>query len=271
MRVPRPTGTTELGKRFHITNDEEHYKELIQTIIHHYIRNHFSYCTIPMNIEMFSMYIGINTNDVKRQFTSYGKEISKLSKEMVNGDLLRVLTGMSIFQVSEDRSAIQQQVALLLRSQNNEYKPFISGEVNRALNLMLGSTAQLTNLLKTFSSNGNGSMLPITPFEDNENNIDKGITADQFVRLLKEQNVTPLMEDDNQKALLYKQYQLSEMPNVDALTQVGIDTSKEGLTINDISVLDNDILAKELKEDKKTKHNNRRAKELNIDIENHLD
>jgi hypothetical protein len=261
IRVPRPIGSTELGNKYNRTLDETNYQALLQNIIHHYIRNDFSYCQVPMGIETFSGLIGIEVNIVKGYFTSYGKELSKLANEMVNGDMLRALNSKAFFGCLEDRSAVQQQLTLLLQSQGGEYKPFISGEVNRAIKLLMDSTNSMTNLMKAMGGEGTG-FGAVNPYQPNQ---DKGITTDEVVRLLKTENVTPLLSDNEAQDMLFRAYKISEQPEVNALLQTGMDTSKEGLNVNSLTALSDDDLEK--LSNKVSRHENRRSNEIGIDQE----
>lgn len=251
MRTPRPLGTTELGKAYNNTLDDNHYQSLKQNIIHHYIRNNFSYCGQYMNIEQFAYIINETPMTIQKYMGTYGMELSKLNDEMFNKDMMRALANLSINFCLEDRSLAVQQLRILTESQGGTYAPFISGEVNKGIRLMMDANTNIQALMRTLGGSGNGSLMPLgDPNPGNENN---GITVDMAIRILKENNVTPLLQDDKARQNLYDEYGIADMPEVNALLQIGMDTSKEGLGIQDITKL------------QKIAHEDRREEEYNID------
>ena len=243
MRTPRPIGLTELCKQYNSTKDEIHYQSILQ------------------NIEQFSAMARIDLITIQKMMGEYHKGLAQVTKEMESGDLVRVLFQKAFSWGLEDKSLIAKQLNILLDSQQDSYKPFISGEVNRALKLNLDAT---TNMLQILRSLGipNNAFVPISP--EAQNAPENSVTIDQVVRLLKEEAVTPLAIDTNAKDKLYLEYDIENLPEVNALKQVGMDASKEGLSLHSITKFDGDIPEEE---DKTTKHLNRRAKALGIDLE----
>lgn len=261
-RIPRPIGTTEQGNLFNKTNDNTYYEKLYELTIHHYIRNNFSYCGIFMNIETFSRFINIEQTKIMGYIQSYGKAMAMVNKEIIGGDLSRALTNFSLNWVLEDRSAIQQQLTILTAEQQNSYKPFLTGEVNRTLKLSMESTMNAMQLLRSLG----GGIAPML----NGDNANDGtpqedyITVDKAVRLFKENGFTPLSHNEAQREQLYLEYNIENLVEVNALMQTGIDTSREGLQLNDVTKLDKQ---KVLKSDK---HTDRRAHEVGIDLDEDL-
>lgn len=193
--------------------------------------------------------------DVMRHINSYGKEMNKLNRELTNGDMIRALTNLSFSWVLEDKSLISQQIAILQSSQGLSYKPFISGELNKAIKLGMDANTNMMGLLKAMtSSNG-----PITPYQDPDNGpTEKGITADDAVRLFKAHDYPALNRDEAQRDRLALEYDIENMPEVNALLQVNMDTSKEGLNMMNITKLDESLIIN---------HGNRREEEFDIDID----
>lgn len=252
MRTPRPLGTTELGSNFNRTLDNDIYINLQQNIINHYIRNNFSYCGHYMNIEQFSHFINLPVIEIQRHFTSYGKEVSKLIKDTHGGDIYRAIQNLCFKWGLEDRSLAQQQYSLLAQSQGNSYAPFISGEVNKSIRLMMDSNQNLMALMRSLPGNG----MPLGD-EDPGNEKGNGVTIDDAIMLLKENGTRPLLEDNDAKDKLYLEYDIENMPEVCALHQDNYDSSKEGLNIKDITSL----------KGKKIKHSERREEEFEIDLD----
>lgn len=254
-RIPRPIGTTELSILYNRTLEEDYHKDLYERTIHHYLRNNFSYCGIYYNIEQFSKIIGVSELDVMKYVTSYGKELGDLNKEMLQGDMVRALTNLSFNWCLEDRSHALRQVAILQSSQGADYKPFVSGELTKAIKTGMDANNQMQSLLRIMMPSGGGALLP---YEDPNPTNEKAVTVDQVIRLLKEEKVTPLKEDEDHKQMLNEYYDITNMPEVNALRQVNMDTSKEGLGLMDItSIKDGQVIG----------HENRREEEFEIDMD----
>lgn len=254
MRQPRPLGTTELGIQYNRTYDNDHYISMKQLIINHYIRNNFSYCGQYMNIEQFAYMIKESPITIQKQMGNYGKELVKLNDELFSGDICRALANFSINNCLEDRSLAHQQLSLLLHSQGSSYAPFISGEVNKAIKLMMDANTNLQSLIRTLGGN---TASPLGAQENpNRNSDGNGITTDEAVRLIKDMAITPLLQDDKARDNLYREYGIGDTPEVNALLQVGMDTSKEGLAMNDITKLNMDQVIT---------HENRREEEFDLD------
>lgn len=252
-RIPRPIGTTEMASNYNRTNDEEHYQSLKQIIIHHYLRNNFSYCGRYMNIETFANLIKETPISIQKYMASYGKALSDLNDELTNKDMFRVLSNSVFNFCLEDRSLAHQQLSLLLQSQGSSYAPFISGEVNKAIKLMMDANTNTQQFMRTMLGNS-GTMNTLPYGAPEQGTTEKGVTIDDAIMLLKENAITPLLSDSQGKDNLYKEYNIQEMPEVNALKQIGVDASKEGLSINDITKMPLNMV----------NHENRREEEYGI-------
>lgn len=261
-RIPRPLGSTELSLTFYNTKDNDVYNSLQGNIINHWVRNNFMYCGVYMNIESFSRYTKIKELDIKKGIGDYMKGLKGISDELGQGNMMRALQNLTLGWVLEDRSLAVQQYSILAKQQQNEYVPFLSAEVGRAIKLVLDSSNNAMNMIKAFGS-GIGTVMP---FEDNQEAVQERVTVDKVVMMLKENNVPPLLEDQAYQERLYLEHNLEDMPEIDARKQTGIDTSREGLGIMDITKLQKFEEEEEI-EDKVTKHQNRRARQIGKDLE----
>jgi len=214
---------------------------------------------------------------LQKGIMSYGNQLGDITKEMLGGgtmnDTVRALKFLTINWGLEDRSKAQQQLTLLLSSQGAKYTPFISGEVNKAIKLVMDSTAQMLTVVKSIVPQGSNSQGPFIDADYNENNpneMSSGITIDEAVRFLKQENVTPLKDDTNAQEALYLEYNIEDTPEVNALQQTGLDISKEGLGLKELTKLSDkqmEALVIKKKIAKKDKHMNRRADEIGFDFD----
>jgi len=265
-RVPRPIGSTELSTMYNNTLDNDHYTSLIKNVIFHYIRNNFSYNGIYMNIEQFSRATKLEINLIQKHIAEYGKELYKGQGDMMGKgiEMIRAIQSSVFFWGLEDRSLAMEQFNLLKASQQNSYKPFVSGEVNKALKLVMDSSTNMQQFIRSLGHTGSSSLMPYDPDFDNENVTEKGLTVDDVVKVLKAENITPLKDDFEQQKALALEYGIEALPEVNALRQTGIDKSKEGLNIKTLTTISPEQIMKASGE---KGHINRRATELDIDLE----
>ena len=100
-------------------------------------------------------------------------------------------------------------------------------ELNKALGLKLNTTTNLQSLLRSLS--GSGSVNIFNQF--NQQNNTGGISVEEAIEIVEQENAKTI---DKSKELQYIEatYEVEEFPEVVATKQQGIDTSKEGLTLN---------------------------------------
>lgn len=270
-RISRPIGTTELGKQYNLTHDEEKYQQLKTNIIHHYIRNNFSYCGNHMNIEQFSRYINIPISEIQKQITEFGSSMGNMGiMEISNGkdgkDFIRAIQNLLVNFAFEDRSLAIQQLNIMRSSQGAEYVPFISGEVNRSLKLVMDSSINMANVFKMLLPTGS-SKFEIIEENNAPMSTQNGVTVDDVISILKTSDVIPLKEDNTAQDKLFIEYDIDKTPEVNAMMQQGYDKSKEALNLKNITALSPEKL-KELqsKEDKDERHTNRRANDFDFDF-----
>lgn len=256
QRIPRPLGLTELSFKYNTMYDNEAYNNLIQGLINHYTRNNFHYNGIRMTLEELSINTMVKYEELLKAFNNFEQSLGTIIDPKATDDLYRVIISKAIFGSLEDRSLIAQQLNMLLSSQGGSYKPFITGEVNKALKLMLDSTANFQSLLRMVP----GSIGPFIPNAPEANKEDKGLTVDEVIGLLKSENVEGLLQSDKEKEKVYLEHHIEDAPEVCALKQVGIDTSKEGVGLKDITKLPKE-------KNKEKTHIDRRAQQLGIDLD----
>lgn len=265
-RIPRPLGTTELSKQYNITKDNDHYIQLERNIIFSYIRNNFSYCGTYMNTEQFAFIIKSKFETIQSYMIEYGKELSKGTKDLLGegNDLFRAIFSKAFFWGMENRSLVQNQLTILLQSQGNQYMPFISGEVNKTLKLMMDSSGEMQSLIRLLGHQGSATSMPFSPSDNTaQQGLPQGPTVDDMVRLLKTENITPLKDNEQQQKALYAHYDIDNMPEVNALLQTNLDKSKEGLNIKSLTQLSD----KQLEGLKANKHATRREEENDFDMD----
>jgi len=165
------------------------------------------------------------------------------------------------------RMEISHQVNILRESQGGHYTPFISAELNKALKMKLDSSTSLQSIIRTFM--GGGTTNIFNQFGDTQNNQlnqNQGISIEEARKIILESQ--RVMDKPQEAKLLADHYDLSSLPEVVATKQEGIDTTKEGLTLNTAEmrqITDDYEGAMELSS--REHHELRREIEANIDPE----
>src|SRR5690606_28140464 len=111
-----------------------------------------------------------------------------------------------------DRSNAQRQLNILLAAQGHSYKPFISGEVNKALKLNMEATTNILNIAKSLQ--GPGSVVINNNNAPQQHNY---LTTEQALEIMN--NKAPeasLLADPNKKEALYDEHNIGAMPEVKA-------------------------------------------------------
>src|SRR5690606_34007796 len=92
------------------------------------------------------------------------------------------------------------------------------------------------NVLNQFNQQNNFPNAPAT-------GVGATVTTDQVLAIIQKQDgYLPLLDDPNQKQALALQYNISDMPEVRAINQEGIDTRREGLDFGKIADLSDALL-----------------------------
>ena len=234
-RFPRPMGTTAMAAEYQKSQNLEDLQKVYNYIINHWLMGNGMLCGIMYDINTFSTKTGIDINYI-RVFMRDRLLQSKLWDKERQEEMLQALLGEQVAWALEDRMEISHQVNILRESQGGHYTPFISAELNKALKMKLDSSTSLQSIIRTFM--GGGTTNIFNQFGDTQNNQ------------------------------LNQNQDLSSLPEVVATKQEGIDTTKEGLTLNTAEmrqITDDYKGAMELSS--REHHELRREIEANIDPE----
>ena len=257
-RIPRYLGLTLLSQTYNNINTEENLYNLQRHIVIQYINNNYTYNHKPMNINQLSQITKIDMGIINKVIIEQGQiQYKNLSIEDQD-EFCRAQIFSLFSEALSDRSTALQHQNILLAAQGQNYVPFVSAEVTKALKVTQDSNAMMLNVLsKLMGPNGGG--LTINNNISQSQNQAQGLTVNDAVALIRSQSESqasvPLLEDPQAKEALYIEYGISDMPEVNANLQTGYDTSKEGLNIANITDLPSQG------------HIDRRAEEFDIDLD----
>lgn len=229
-RFPRPLGLTAMMKEYNTTKDPSVLSKAQDYLINQWLMGNGVICGQMYDINSLSQRLGLDINYVRiymrdRVLNSrlWDKE---RQEEMVTG-----LLGEQLAWAMEDRMEVSHQVQVLREAQGGKYTPFISAELNKALKLKLDSSNSLQMIVKNLIGGTTTNIFN----QFNQQNISgqpsaEYISIDEARELIQEQQqVLPKSEEAK---LLEAKYDISSLPEVVATKQEGIDTTKEGLSLN---------------------------------------
>lgn len=223
-------GTTAMAAEYQKSQNLEDLQKVYNYIINHWLMGNGMLCGIMYDINTFSTKTGIDINYI-RVFMRDRLLQSKLWDKERQEEMLQALLGEQVAWALEDRMEISHQVNILRESQGGHYTPFISAELNKALKMKLDSSTSLQSIIRTFM--GGGTTNIFNQFGDTQNNQlnqNQGISIEEARKIILESQ--KIMDKPQEAKLLADHYDLSSLPEVVATKQEGIDTTKEGLTLN---------------------------------------
>ena len=142
IRIPRPLGTTSL-------NSQNKKKALIRSILLSYIHSNYTICKVSYSLEQVAQMLGIPYALCLKHYLKIQSQLGaiyanpKTANRMHAAGILRLE-----LQSSMDRGLIHQQLAMVLDTQGNGWKPFVSQEVTKLLNTLIASNKQHLEVVK---------------------------------------------------------------------------------------------------------------------------
>lgn len=237
-RFPRPMGITALSIEYQKTGSPDSLNNLYKYFVNQWFMNNGLVCGKPYDTNQLTLVFNIPPTVVSQYMKDsvLGSHIFELS---TNSEMVESLMGEQLKWVLEDRMEASQQVNLLRASQGDKYAPFISAELNKALKLKQESATAMGNVIRNLTG-GNSVNIFTQINQQNNQQVNQGITIEEAREIVMEsQKVLPKSEEAK---LLEAKYDMGELPEVVAVKQTGIDTSKEGLNLNKVelnSITDN--------------------------------
>lgn len=238
LRFPRPMGITALSIEYQKTGSPDSLNNLYKYFVNQWFMNNGLVCGKPYDTNQLTIVFNIPPTVVSQYMKDsvLGSHIFELS---TNSEMVESLMGEQLKWVLEDRMEASQQVNLLRASQGDKYAPFISAELNKALKLKQESATAMGNVIRNLTG-GNSVNIFTQINQQNNQQVNQGITIEEAREIVMEsQKVLPKSEEAK---LLEAKYDMGELPEVVAVKQTEIDTSKEGLNLNKVelnSITDN--------------------------------
>lgn len=265
IRIPRPLGVTQLMSEYHREKDPNLLAKVQQYLIQQWLLTNGKVCGKVYNIPELSAFIKCDPEMIRIQMRDQFLNTKLWNKEVQEG-LMESLIGQHIAWAMEDRMEVDNQVGILRASQGLHYTPFVTAELNKAISMKLSSTNTLGGIIKNLA--GGGSINIFNQSNHQENTI-IGVSVEKAIEIIQEESKQ--LEAPQQIQYIDNHYEVDnveEFPEVVAVKQVSMDTSKEGLNIgmaNLAQIADN--YKGTLKEFDNEHHQIRREVELGVDLE----
>lgn len=252
---------TQALQEYHQTKDPEKLNRIQSFFIQNWIMNNQFLCGRHLNVLELAQFIKCDPDRIRIHMRDTLLE-TKLWDKAKQDDLINALMGQQIAWSLEDRMAVEGQVKILQVSQGQQYTPFITTELNKALGLKMQTTANLANILKSIQGGGS-----INIFNQQSNVEVQSVTLEQAVQIVGEENAKMIGKNANIQ-YLEAHYDVDQLPEVVATKQMGVDTSKEGMSIDvgDLSKAAEEYKAILASSDE-DHHNMRREIEMNMAME----
>jgi len=264
IRLPRPFGITQVMAEYHKDKSPDLLLKVQTFLIQNWLLSNGKICGRVLDCNSLSKFLLCSTSMIQEHMRNQvlGNRIwDKESQEA----MIQALIGHQLQWAIEDRMEINHQVEVLRNVQGDKYMPFISAELNKALGLKLSSSNGLQSLVRGLS--GGGSVNIFQQFNQQNNVTPEGVTVEEAITIIQEENSRVL---DKSKELQYIEasYPVEDLPEVVANKQTGVDTSKEGLTLNrsELNIITDDYKGV-LREFDQAHHEMRREIEYQIDTE----
>lgn len=223
-RQPRPKGYTFALQHYHSTQNKEILQKLKQLTIQEWAMNSYRINGQILTINQLAHYIG---ESIAGTMLGVNKALVRFANLFDNdkdkGQWARAQLSGAIFRIAETEALVAQQVDVLMASQGAEYKPFISGEVNRALANLIAAQKPKIELLKMVQDK---NTVPIMPMGNPQSTTETTYISKAEALALISQSSPSMLDDVGQiRRFLGSE---EDYPNVDAryqdLTKIGIKT-----------------------------------------------
>lgn len=262
-RFPRPLGLTAMMKEYNATKDPSLLSKAQDYLINQWLMGNGVICGVMYDINLLSQKLGLDINYI-RMYMRDRLLNSKIWDKDRQEEMVTGLLGEQLAWAMEDRMEVSHQVQVLREAQGGKYTPFISAELNKALKLKLDSSNSLQTIVRNLIGGSTTNIFQ----QFNQQNIQAAdsqfISIDEARELIQEQQqVLPKSEEAK---LLEAKYDIHSLPEVVAIKQEGIDTSKEGLSLNktELSMITDDYKGA-MASSSREHHEMRREIEQNID------
>lgn len=225
LRVPRPNGITYALSQHHKEPDPNQKQEILNKIKQRILTLWTMTGMIINNkvytIDQLAQYLNLSNKDIMLRMNKEMERIGNIYQDDEGKRLARVTFFTSLLKSVEIRALSEAQTRLLLASQGADYKPYISGEVNKSIANLINAQKPILDMIKLTMEKSTDN--PILPNATTNNTQNIYIGPDEAVRLINAKSQSILQDPEY---LELKMGQFGALPDVNArnqdLTGIGI-------------------------------------------------
>ena len=214
IRLPRTPGLTQRCRVMNTPNNPTKNKEktkLKNELVYIWMKQGGSLNGLQLNVEQLRTYIG----DTRRRTVLQRINVASRMIQTTMGDVEGTINKLQQIVINDSlatRALIDKQLGIMLASQGDTYKPYISGEVNKTLKLRLDSDANVMGVLKALQPTGPNIQINNTN-EAKTNNNQISITNTKAIDMMDEKFGESLLERPEEVQALLSRYSSNELPN----------------------------------------------------------
>jgi hypothetical protein len=257
QRYPRPLGLTSTCHQYNQDKTTQNKQKVIKHILRAYINKQMTYNDKPISLSDLAIITDTPEQILYRELC---RQVQQYSGILGDGEeALNYLRGLNFYALKtilEDKAQCLNQLQILASSQDGTYKPFISGAVNQALSISLQATKNLTDILKNMAPSPAQTQILIQNQQAQSLN-QKGIGINEAMEIIQAQKINTLEYSEEPYQALPIKAEFGTLPEVRANYQQGTQDAQ----LSEISNLQGKL---------KTKHQDRRADQLDLDTENDI-
>ena len=257
-RIPRIKGLTSLGINYKINPSKSNKDKLEYHVVQNWLMNGFQIFGNRLSITELESTFNIDKNKIYDTITTEGSSFAMLSKPSFLEALASEATLALFGDILALKPAITRQMELILKSQGDSYKPFVTSEVSKTIDLNLKYNDQVMKLITMLSprASGQGMNINITNQQNQQNNQNY-VTREDAVRIIQETTTQDILINQGKKEALFLEHNLMDTPEVKALGAAELTTLGK-LGDKNTKLLDEKIVLK-------LEHSERRLSEFDID------
>jgi len=207
-RIPRPIGTTYMAMSYQKDPTPDAKSQLIKHIINSYITQGFRLNGTSYNLTQISILLNIPLETTLEVFSDVSHSLGALLSPEKIEDTLRTAMTMSLTWSLQDKGRLEKQVELLLKSQGDGYKPFITSEVNKALKSNLDANKNIMDFFKTLTT-ANTTVVQI--FNGSKKEQGDTLNTLQALKLIQDQASLPAPQKTNILDNIYNEHNLDQI------------------------------------------------------------
>lgn len=159
-------------------------------MILHYTVSGFMFNGVPCSIPQLSQVLQTPQNKIMELVSKTAENMGSLTDMNQIEDTIKSIVTLGSTWAIQDRGQVHQQLNILMKAQDGTYKPFISGEVNKAMKLLLDSNKNILDMYKTFftSQSNTTNILNIYQKDKDSNQDQDYVTPDIALNLVLDHN-----------------------------------------------------------------------------------